>query len=197
MKNKSFIIGAVILSAAGIFSKILGAIYRIPFARIVGDEGLGIYQMAYPFYTLILAVSTAGVPLAVSKLISERQCQNDYQGINKILRISLILLSSFGVVMSVMTFISADYIATNILKDPRAALSLKAIAPAILFTLIMANFRGYFQGFLNMGPTAISQILEQLFRVITVFVATYLLLDVGLKEVAAGASFGEIGRAHV
>lgn len=190
MQKKSFIKGAIILSAAGILSKILGAVYRIPFARIVEGEGLGIYQMAYPFYTLILAVSTAGIPLAVSKLISERECQGDYDGVRKVFRLSLFALTAFGILASGLLFFSADWISINILKEPRAALSLKAIAPAILFTSIISNFRGFFQGHQKMTPTAISQVLEQFVRVGTVFVATWFLLDKGLELTAAGASFG-------
>jgi stage V sporulation protein B len=190
LQKKSFIKGALILSAAGILSKILGAVYRIPFARIVEGEGLGIYQMAYPFYTLILAVSTAGIPLAVSKLISERECQGDYDGVRKVFRLSLIALTAFGILASGLLFLSADWISINILKEPRAALSLKAIAPAILFTSVIANFRGFFQGHQRMTPTAISQVLEQFVRVGTVFIATWFLLDKGLELTAAGASFG-------
>ena len=190
MQKKSFIKGALILSAAGIFSKVLGAIYRIPFARMVGNEGLGIYQMAYPFYTLILAISTAGIPLAVSKLVSERECQGDFQGAAKVLRLSLMVLVSFGLVAASLLFLSADWISLNILKEPRAALSLKAIAPAIFFTSVIASFRGYFQGHQLMTPTALSQVLEQLVRVGTVFLAVWLFLDLGLREVAAGASLG-------
>lgn len=190
MQKKSFIKGALILSAAGIFSKILGAIYRIPFTRIVGNETLGIYQMAYPFYTLILAVSTAGIPLAVSKLVSERECQGDYEGAAKILRLSLTVLVSFGLLASGLLFLSADWISLNILKEPRAALSLKAIAPAIFFTSVIASFRGYFQGHQQMTPTALSQILEQVVRVGTVFLAVWLFLDFGMEKVAAGASLG-------
>ena len=190
MQKKSFIKGALILSGAGILSKILGAVYRIPFARIVGGEGLGIYQMAYPFYTLILAVSTAGIPLAVSKLISERECQGDYEGVNKVFRLSLIALTTFGILASGLLFLSADWIALNILNEPRAALSLKAIAPAILFTSVISNFRGYFQGHQRMTPTAISQVLEQFVRVGTVFIATWFLLNKGLELTAAGASLG-------
>jgi len=190
LQKKSFIRGALILSAAGILSKILGAVYRIPFARIVGGEGLGIYQMAYPFYTLILAISTAGIPLAVSKLISERECQGDFEGVNKVFRLSLFALTTFGVLSSGILFLSADWISVNILNEPRAALSLKAIAPAILFTSVISNFRGFFQGHQRMTPTAISQVLEQLVRVATVFIATYLLLDKGLELTAAGASLG-------
>ena len=188
--EKSFIRGALILSAAGILSKVLGAVYRIPFARIVGGEGLGIYQMAYPFYTLVLAISTAGIPLAVSKLIAERECQQDYQGVQKVFRLSLLALTCFGLLMAVILYAAADWIAIYVLNEPRAALSLKAIAPAIFFTSAIANFRGFFQGHQRMTPTAVSQVLEQLIRVGTVFIATWFLLDLGLELTAAGASLG-------
>lgn len=190
MEQKSFFKGALILSLAGIISKLLGAVYRIPFARLVGDEGMGLYQMAYPFYTLILAVSTAGIPLAISKLVAERSNRKDAVGIQKVFRLSMALLLAFGLLTAAGLFMGAEYIAANILNEPRAALSLKAIAPAILFTSVMSTFRGYFQGFQTMTPTALSQITEQLIRVTTVFIAAFYLLPFGVEYAAAGATFG-------
>jgi len=181
VEQKSFFKGALILSIAGIISKVLGAVYRIPFARLVGDEGVGLYQMAYPFYTLILAVSTAGIPLAISKLVAERQFRNDQRGIQRVFRLSMVLLLVAGVLASIGLYMSAEYIAVNILKEPRAALSLKANAPAIIFTFAMSTLRGYFQGFQTMTPTAISQVFEQLIRVTTVFLAAFYLLPFGVE----------------
>lgn len=190
MEKKSFFRGALILSLAGIISKVLGAVYRIPFARLVGDEGVGLYQMAYPFYTMILAISTAGIPLAISKLVAERNYQRDFIGISRVFRISMALLLVTGALASLSLYLGADYIAVTILKEPRAALSLKAIAPAILFTSVMSTLRGYFQGFQTMTPTAISQVFEQLVRVTTVFFAAFYLLPFGVEYAAAGATFG-------
>lgn len=190
VKQKSFFRGALILSLAGIISKLLGAVYRIPFARLVGDEGVGLYQMAYPFYTMILAVSTAGVPLAISKLVAERYSRKDHVGIQRIFRVSFTLLLTIGILGFLLLFFSAEFIANNILKEPRAALSLKAIAPAIILTSAMATFRGYFQGLQNMTPTAVSQIFEQIIRVSTVFWAAFYLLPLGVEFAAAGATFG-------
>ncbi|MFZ7104727.1 MAG: putative polysaccharide biosynthesis protein [Peptococcaceae bacterium] len=190
MEQKSFLKGALILSIAGIISKLLGALYRIPFARLVGDEGVGLYQMAYPFYTMILAVSTAGIPLAVSKLIAERHYQKDEKGIARVFWLSMTVLLITGAAAAVGLYYSADFIANNILKEPRAALSLKAIAPAILFTSSMATLRGYFQGFQTMTPTALSQVFEQIIRVTTVFFAALYLLPLGVEYAAAGATFG-------
>lgn len=190
MEQKSFFKGALILSIAGIISKVLGAVYRIPFARLVGDEGVGLYQMAYPFYTLILAVSTAGIPLAISKLVAERNNRRDTTGIQKVFRLSMGLLLVVGILAAAGLFMGAEFIAEKILNEPRAALSLKAIAPAIVFTSAMSTFRGYFQGFQTMVPTALSQITEQLIRVTTVFLAAFYLLPLGVEYAAAGATFG-------
>ena len=190
MDQKSFFRGALILSIAGIISKVLGAIYRIPFARLVGDEGVGLYQMAYPFYTMILAISTAGIPLAISKLIAERHYKQDRRGIKRVFWVSMTLLLVSGTLASLALYLSAEFIAVRILQEPRAVWSLKAIAPAILLTSTMATLRGYFQGFQAMAPTAISQVLEQIVRVITVFVAAYYLLPIGVEFAAAGATFG-------
>lgn len=190
MERKTFFQGALILSLAGIISKVLGAVYRIPFARLVGDEGVGLYQMAYPFYTMILAISTAGIPLAISKLVAERNYQNDHVGIRRVFRLSMTLLLITGILASIGLYMAADYIAVNILKEPRAALSLKAIAPAIVFTSAMSTLRGYFQGFQTMTPTAVSQVFEQLVRVTTVFWAAFYLLPLGVEYAAAGATFG-------
>ncbi|MGI6227416.1 MAG: putative polysaccharide biosynthesis protein [Peptococcales bacterium] len=190
MEKKSFFQGALILSLAGIISKVLGAVYRIPFARLVGDEGVGLYQMAYPFYTMILAVSTAGIPLAISKLIAERNYQNDHVGIRRVFRLSMSLLLITGILASLGLYMAADFIAINILKEPRAVLSIKAIAPAIIFTTAMSTLRGYFQGFQTMTPTALSQVFEQVIRVTTVFLAAFYLLPLGVEYAAAGATFG-------
>ena len=128
--KSSFVKGALILSLAGIISKILGAFIG-SFARIVGDEGVGLYQMAYPFYLIILAVSTAGIPLAISKLVAERYYKEDFQGIQRVFGTSMAMLLMIGAIASLTLYLGADFIASNILQDPRAALSLKAIAPAI------------------------------------------------------------------
>lgn len=190
MSGKSFVKGALILSLAGVIGKLLGALYRIPFARIVGEEGVGIYNLAYPLYTLLLALSTAGIPLAVSKLIAEHEERGDRRGSSQIFKLSLAVLSFIGICAAVALFFSADWIALHVLLEPRAALCLKAIAPAMVFTCLMAVFRGYFQGLQQMIPTAVSQIVEQFVRVGTIFLAVFLLLPYGLEIVTAGASFG-------
>lgn len=161
MSGKSFVKGALILSIAGIIGKMLGALYRIPFARIVGSEGVAIYNLGYPLYSLLLALSTAGIPLEVSKLIAECEERQEYATSRRIFRLALGVLLIIGVCAGIALFLGADYVAEHFLHEPRAAICLRAIAPAMMFTCLMAVFRGYFQGLQQMIPTAVSQVIEQ------------------------------------
>lgn len=181
--------GALILGVAGLIIKLLGAIFRIPLANIIGDEGMGYYQTAYPIYVLFLTLSTAGIPIAISKLVSERCSLEQYGAANKVFRVSFSLLFAIGIVSSVSLFFGAEAI-VNSLGNPKALFAMKAIAPALLFVPIMAAFRGYFQGMQNMKPTAASQIVEQLFRVAAGLSLSILLVIKGREFAAAGASFG-------
>lgn len=189
-KGQNFLKGALILSIAGAISKIMGAIYRIPLARLIGGEGMGLYQMAYPIYTTILALATAGVPVAISVLVSKNETQGYTGDSKKIFRVSLLILMVFGFLLTLVVMQSAHFIANNILKEPRAYYPILAVAPAIFFSGLMSVFRGYFQGHQSMVPTAVSQVVEQLFRVTAVLCLAFLLFPRGLEYAAAGATFG-------
>lgn len=191
-KRQGFLKGAVVLSIAGAISKVLGALYRIPLARLIGGEGMGLYQMAYPIYTTILALATAGVPVAISVLVSRKETEG-YSGDSKrIFRISLFILFVFGLLLTIVVMQCASFIAVHILKDPRAYYPIIAVAPAIFFAGLMSVFRGYFQGYQSMVPTAVSQVIEQLFRVIAVLFLAFLLFPRGIEYSAAGATFGAV-----
>lgn len=190
MSGKSFVKGAVVLSVAGILAKCLGALYRIPFARIASDECGAIYALVYPIYNLLLALSTAGIPLAISKLVAEYEEQGKSGMSLRILKLSLLLLASIGILVAVVLFISADWIAETVWEVPGAAMSIRVITPAMIFTCIQAVFRGYFQGMQQMVPTALSQITEQFVRVAVIFAALFLLMPYGDEITAAGATAG-------
>jgi stage V sporulation protein B len=193
MRNRqSFVQGAMILTAAGIISKLLGAVYRIPFANLVGNEGIGLYQMAYPIYTALLALSTAGVPVAVSIMVAETKTHGDIKGAHRILTSAVLMLGVLGAIFSVSLYGMAGFIAERIFYDVRAEYCLKLISPALFFTAVVSPLRGYFQGNQNMIPTAVSQIIEQLVRVVTVFVGAMLLMPYGIAYAAAGATFGAV-----
>ncbi len=188
-KPNNFLKGAAILGAAGIIVKILGAVYRIPIINIIKDEGIGYYQTAYPFYSLLLTIATAGFPVAIAKLVSEKRAIGDYKGAYKVFKIALLGLFLGGTLTSVYVAVGARTIVDR-LGNSNAYYSLIALVPALFFVPIMSAFRGLFQGRQDMTPTAISQIVEQLSRVVSGLALTTLLLKYGLPIAAGGASFG-------
>ncbi len=192
MTSKSFLHGAFILSVAGLIVKVMGALYRIPLARLIGGEGIGLYQMAYPIYTMLLALSTAGIPVAISILVSEKQAKDDDKGAKRVFFVSLSILAVIGFLITLLLIINTKWIVNNVLFDPRAYYALIAISPAIFVTAISSAFRGYFQGNQTMVPTALSQVIEQFIRVGTVLALAYIFLPRGIEYAAAGAAFGAV-----
>jgi len=188
-KNRSFIKGAVILGIAGLIIKVLGAAFRIPLTNIIGDSGMGYYQTAYPIYVLFLTIATAGIPTAISRMVAERNAIDQPYEAHRVFKLSFMLLLGIGAFSSSILFFGAEGI-TRFIKEPEAVYAMKAIAPALFFVPLMASFRGYFQGLENMTPTATSQIIEQLFRVLVGLGLAVYLLPKGLQYAAAGASFG-------
>ena len=191
MKKNSFIQGAVILAVSGIIVKLIGAVSRIYLSRLLGGEGIGLYQMAYPIYLLCLSISTAGLPVAISIMVSERNAIHDFLGGQRILKIALSVLTLTGLLFSVgLYFGSSVLIDHHIVRDPRAYWSLIALAPAVFCATISATMRGYFQGLQNMTPTAVSEVIEKFVRVVTMIGLAIILLPKGLEFGAAGATFG-------
>lgn len=185
--------GALILTAAGLMVKIIGAFNRILLSRLLGGEGIGLYQMAYPVYLLMAAVSSAGIPIAISIVVAEKIAKNDYAGAGRIFRVSLGLMIVTGIFFALILYGMAGFlIENNIIRDERAYQALIALTPAVFFSTILASFRGYFQGHQMMTPPAVSQILEQFVRVVTMVLLAYYLLPYGLEYAAAGAAFGAV-----
>ena len=187
--KKTFLKGAVIMGLAGVLIKFMGAFFRIPLGNIIGDNGLAYYQGAYPVYVFLLTLSTAGIPTAISKLISERHATEEYAEAHRIFKVSFGLMLGIGIATFTVLFFGAEYIC-EAMKNPGAYYSMRAIAPALLFVPMMAAFRGYFQGMQDMAPTATSQVVEQFFRVAFGLALAVLLLSPGLEYAAAGASSG-------
>lgn len=198
MRKNTFIQGALILTIAGILVKFIGAFSRIYLSRLLGGEGIGLYQMAYPIYLLCLAVSSAGLPVAISIMVAEKNAVHDYLGGQRVFRISMMALTATGLFFSALLFFGAQWlIDVGYITDPRAYWSLKALSPAIFCATILATLRGYFQGLQSMTPTAISQIVEQLFRVVIMIALAVVLLPYGLEYGAAGATFGAAPGAFI
>lgn len=188
-KGNKFIKGAAILGIAGVVIKLLGAVFRIPLTNWIGDDGMSYYGFAYSIYGALLVLSTAGIPVAISRMVSERIAVGEYKNAHKVFKVAISLLFVIGIISFAACYFGGEAI-TAALGNPEAALAVKAISPALLFVPLFSAFRGYFQGRQNMNPTAISEITEQLIRVIVGLYLAYKLLDTGMKEAAAGASFG-------
>ncbi|WP_425447822.1 putative polysaccharide biosynthesis protein [Dethiothermospora halolimnae] len=189
MTKKNFLQGAAILGMAGLIIKIIGAVYRIPLSNLINDTGMGYFQAGYSFYALLIMISTTGLTTSLAKLVSEKRSIGDYRNANKIFKVAFIGFLIGGIITSTFMFFGAKYISETI-ENTNAYYALIALVPALFFVPIMSAFRGYLQGTQTMTPTAISQLVEQLFRVIVGFYLAYTLLDRGLPMAAGGASFG-------
>ncbi|MCK4259950.1 MAG: polysaccharide biosynthesis protein [Halanaerobiales bacterium] len=185
----NFVKGAAVLTVAGIISRFIGLIYRIPLTRLIGAEGVGLYQMAYPIYTILLVISISGIPVALAKLVSEKIALGQWQDAYRTFRIARRLSMLIGGLFSIALFIGARLFVDIFGLDPRGYYTVVAISPAIFVVSIMASYRGFFQGMQNMVPTAYSQVLEQVTRMIIMLGLAYVLLPYGIEISAAGATF--------
>lgn len=185
--------GAVILGGAALVSKLMGAIYRIPYQNITGDIGLYVYNQVYPLYTILLFMSTAGIPKAISKIISERLVSGDENGAFRVFRVASVVLTLTGVFFFLLFFFGAPFLA-RWSGDENLTMAYQSISYALLLVPFLASVRGYFQGNQNMIPTAFSQIAEQLVRVITILVLAYWFVSHGYSAyyAGAGAVFGAV-----
>jgi len=189
MSRKNIIKGTILLALAGILAKFLGFFFRIPLIYLIGEEGIGIYQITYPLYTFLLAMSS-GIPIAISKMISERLAIRKNKEATLIFKSALFIMVLFGAVSSFILI----FFAKNFIKifnwSFRVYYSILAISLAPFFTCILSVFRGYFQGIQNMFPVGLSQIVEQLTRVFFGVGLAYILLPYGIEFAASGASLG-------
>lgn len=190
-KKQSFLGGAAILAAAVAIVKVIGAIYKIPFGNIVGSEGQTYFNVAYNIYNVLLTISTAGLPLAISKLTSQARAQGRENQKRKIFRTAIWLFFILGLAGSALMYFGAAPLA-ELIHESKGYWPIRALAPAVFCVCLLACMRGYTQGQGNMTPTAVSQVLEALCKVcIGLPLAWYLLkLGKGLDIGAAGAIFG-------
>lgn len=189
MKKQSLIKGSIILGVAGILTRFLGLFFRWPLIMLIGDEGIGYYQMSYPLYMFFVAMAS-GIPVAISKMISEKNAVNDIDGSFEIMKESAILMAVIGAITTCSLFFFAKPIISFLKWDPKAYYSLIGISFAPIVISFMTIFRGFFQGLQNMTPSAISQIIEQVGRVIFGVGLAIILLPRGIEYSAGGAAFG-------
>ena len=190
-KRPSFLGGAAVLAAAVAIVKLIGAVYKIPLGNIIGDEGKAHFTVAYNIYNLLLTISTAGLPLAISKLTSEAHALGRENEKRKLFRTAIWLFFGLGTVFSLVMFFGSAQLA-SFMNDPLAFWSIRTLAPAVFCVCLLACMRGYTQGQGNMTPTAVSQILEALCKLgFGLSLAWYFLqLGRGVELAAAGAILG-------
>lgn len=164
MTKKTFVRGAAVLGAAGVMVKIIGFIFRIPLVNMIKSSSMAYYNPAYYIYIFFVTLATSGIPVAISRMVSERTTLNHYQEAHRVYKCSKRLMLGIGIVSFIIVFFGADIIA-GLMDIPGAALPMRFIAPCLIIIPLLAAYRGLFQGMQNMRPTAVSQIVEQLFRV--------------------------------
>lgn len=189
MKKQSLVKGSLILVFASILAKFLGIFFRWPLIMLIGDEGLGYYQMTYPLYMLFIAIST-GVPIAVSKLISEKIALGKRDEVFQVIKEALKVMILLGLGTTIFLGGFGKVIIHALKWDEKAYYSILGVCLAPLFIGFMTPLRGFFQGMQNMTPTAVSQVIEQIGRVVFGVGLAFLLFPYGIEKAAGGASFG-------
>ena len=189
-KSKSFMHGAAILLCANLLVKLIGAGFKIPLTYLLGEEGMGIFTISYTIYTWLFVVATAGFPVAISKMVAESTALDRKKETGRILKISLTLLGVIGFAGTAILYFGADKFSNLATESSIATYSIMAIAPAVLFVSVMSAFRGFFQGRQEMIPTASSEVIEALGKLLIGFGVAYMLIGNGVEKGAAGAVLG-------
>ncbi len=190
MKTKSIAKGALILTFAGIITRILGFAYRVYMSNTIGAEGMGLYQLIVPIYMLVWSISSSGLSTTISKLTAQENASNKYGNINRLLFHSIIISVSISTLLSITLYFSSEKICELFLKDTRAILSLKLICFCFPFMAAGSCIRGWFFGLQETLTPAISQVFEQTVRMSTIYFLSGILIPKGVEFAAAAAVTG-------
>lgn len=202
-REGAFLVQGAILASAGIITKIIGVIYRIPLINIMGDQGQAYYGIAFEIYAIALLLTSYSLPLAVSKLVSARVAKGERRNAFRVFKAALIFAITAGTAIGLIVFLGSDFIAGKIMAMEPSKYALRVLAPCLLVVAVMGVIRGYFQGLGTMLPTAISQILEQIVNAVVSVVGASYLFEFGKKAAetkakeylpaAYGAAGGTLG----
>ena len=191
-KGQNYMHGAAILTVGVVIMKVLGFLYKIPLGNILGDEGYSMFLSAYNIYFVFFTLATAGLPVALSRLVAEADANGRAKQEEKTFRVALATFTVIGVVFALIMFCFPDWLADKYLENPDAAMSIKAMSPAILLVCMVSAYRGYCQGNGNMIPTTVDEVLEVLFKVISGLVLATVIMRAGRGRpmASAGAILG-------
>ena len=191
-RKQNYMHGAAILTVGVIIMKVLGFFYKVPLGNILGDEGYSMFLGAYSIYNIFFTLATAGLPVALSRLVAEADAHGRVRQEEKTFRVALATFAVLGVIFSLVLYFFPEWLAANYLENPDADMSIRAMAPAILLVCLVSAYRGYCQGNGNMIPTTVDEVLEVLFKVIfgLILAAAFLRAGKGLPVGSAGAILG-------
>ncbi|BCB04960.1 stage V sporulation protein B [Bacillus sp. KH172YL63] len=187
-----FLKGTMILMMAAFITRILGFVNRIVVARFIGEEGVGLFMMAFPTLILVITITQLGLPVAISKNVAEAESMNDTRKVKKILVVSLSITMGLSIIFTPALILLAPYLTDVLFTDERIYYPLVAIAPIIPIVAISSVIRGYFQGRQNMKPSAYSQVIEQVVRITLIAVLTKTFLPYGIEYAAAAAMVASV-----
>jgi len=185
--TSGFLVQATTLAVASMLVRVMGFLYRIPMQNILQDEGTGIYAHAFNIYLLFFVISSAGLPAAISKMVSTRLAREQPENAREVFRVSMYLALVTGSIGMLVMYFGAGFFA-NILGSDLVIASIKTLGPTVLIVAILSVFRGYFQGMGNAMPTASSQVIEQGFNAFFSIFLAYVLIDEGFEIAAAGGT---------
>lgn len=175
-KQSKFLKGAMVLAGANLVVKVIGALFKVPLYNLIGEDGMGIFNVAYQIYTFMFIVATAGFPIAVSKMVAESVAKNDRYDAGRVFETATFLLGCIGLVGSAVLYFFAEPLA-RLLGNPDSAAAIKTISPAIFFVALVSAYRGYFQGKQNMYPTAASEVIEASAKLVVGIAAVLLFMN--------------------
>ncbi|MFP4977157.1 oligosaccharide flippase family protein [Paenibacillus sp. CN-4] len=190
LNKQTFIQGTLILLAAGIVNRMLGFIPRIALPRIIGAEGVGLYQLGYPFFLVLVTLISGGLPLAIAKLVAEAESAGREEDSARILKTGMTISVGLGIVFSAIGLAGSSWVSTRLLTDSRVYYTFIAMIPMLSIIAVSSVYRGYFQGKQNMIPSAVSSVIETLVRIVFMLWFSWLLIPKGLAFGAAGAMLG-------
>jgi len=190
-KKQGFVYGALILMLSNIIVKVVGALFKIPLANVIGDTAMGYFSSAYSIYSMCFLIATAGLPVAISRMIAAAKAKENHKDVDRIYRVSLLIFVVIGLLGSAFLFFGSGMIA-DFSEEPELSVCIKAISPIMFFICVVSCIRGYFQGHQNMSPTAVSQVIEVMGNLFLGLSAGILANRAG-KDPAAVASYALFG----
>ena len=196
--GKGFLKGALVLGIASLIVKLIGAFFKIPLINLIGDDGMGYFNVAYQIYTFMFIIATAGFPVAISKMVAESIARDNKKNADRVFSTAFMLLSIIGFVGAAILFLFNEQLAA-LVNIPDAAPGIKAIAPGVFFISMASVIRGYFQGQQNMFPTAGSEVIEATAKMAVGLVLAYIVVNMSINpELGSGIDLAarEVASTH-